>query len=172
MKDSKGVPLSVTRIESAFESLKGFVVDPKKSAATQVQEVERKLIDVGLSMKKNEMEGTGALVSSEFVARAWLTHVAATFSYAYAVTIPKEYAAAGKAVVNKFCSVQDSKFSAEAATFSVAFAPGAFDEMMAALASATKGEFTFDMPTPSAPAAPKAGKAATGGKPGKKKAGA
>jgi len=88
------------------------------------------------------------------------------------VTIPKEYAAAGKAVVNKFCSVRDSKFSAEASTFSVAFAPGAFDEMMAALASATKGEFTFDMPTPSAPAAPKAGKAATGGKPGKKKAGA
>jgi ribosome maturation protein SDO1 len=152
--DSKGLPIPVTRIESAFDTIKGFVVDPKRSAATQVSEIERKLIDCGLSMKRNEMEGT--------------------------ITIPHAHLSSAKAVVQRFCSVRDTKMTSDGAVYNVGLAPGAFDEMMAALGSITKGEFSFDMPTPSLAATPKASAAAAkapaggggggGGGKGKKKA--
>jgi len=97
----------VTRIESAFGNVKGLVVDTKRSAATQVQEIERKLIDTGLSMKKNEMEGT--------------------------VTIPTAHMAGTQGILRKFCSIKDTQVTAEAAVYTIGLAPGAFDEMMAAL---------------------------------------
>jgi len=117
--DGKGAVIPVTRIESAFENLKGWSVDVKRSAATQVQEIERRLIDTGLSMKKHEMEGT--------------------------ITLPTAHVATAQGVVRKFCTVRDTKYNADGAVFSVSLVPGAFDEMLSALGAVTKGDFSFDM---------------------------
>ena len=146
-----GRPHPQTRVEAALDAVKGVTIDPKRSASEQAHEMLRKIVDTGLALKKNEIEGT--------------------------VTVPKAAMGPATSAIKKFCTTRGSpEFRGESVTFSVGVAPGSYDELMRELGKATAGDFTFDMPTPSAAKPPPAAAAAAasgggGGKKGGKKGG-
>ena len=93
-----GRPHPPTRIESALDMIKGLNIDPKRSAQDISNEILRKVVDTGLSMKKLEMEGT--------------------------VSVSHSLQGAAQGVLHKMCTIHGTSHSADGVVFSIGVNPG------------------------------------------------
>lgn len=116
-----GRPHPPTRIESALDTMRGLVFDPKRSAADHSGELVKKIIASGLPMKKLEMEGQ-VVVSKHL----------------HSVTL--------QTLVKMGVSIVSTSFTADLATISVGINPNDLDHMNKELAKVTQGDFSFDLP--------------------------
>jgi len=133
-----GKPHPASRIESALDMIKGLQIDPKRSAQDISNDILRKVIDTGLSMKKLEIEGT--------------------------ISVAHSLQGATQGVLHKLCTVKGLSHNSDGAHFAIGVNPGDLDHLLKEMAKVTKGEFSFDLPDHGPPAS----KAATegGGKKG------
>ncbi|KAH9260838.1 SBDS family rRNA metabolism protein [Batrachochytrium salamandrivorans] len=116
-----GRPHPPTRIESALDTMRGLVFDPKRSAADHSADLVKKIIASGLPMKKLEMEGQ--------------------------VIVNKQLHAATQQVLIKMgVSITSTSFTADLAKISVGINPNDLDHMNKELAKVTQGDFSFELP--------------------------
>jgi ribosome maturation protein SDO1 len=93
-----GRPHPQTRIESALDMIKGLNIDPKRSAQDISNEILRKVVDTGLSMRKLEIDGT--------------------------VSVAHSLQASAQGILRKTCTVHGISHNSDGAIFSIGINPG------------------------------------------------
>jgi ribosome maturation protein SDO1 len=133
-----GSKIPQTRVEAALDNIKGLTIDDKRAAQVQANELLRKIIDTGLALKKNELEGS--------------------------VTVPQKSLGGAKGIIQKWCSINGTPdYKSDNVVFKIGLSPGDWDIFMKEMSSATGGDFTFDLPTPSVASSSSGGSGKSGG---------